>query len=454
MNKLRTLVLSCLIASTAMGQNEFNNWFFGVGNGLNFSTPTPTLITGSPINQTEGVAAISDASGNLLFYTSGVNVYDRNHNIMLNGSGLLGDISSTQSAVIVQKPLSTNIFYIFTSDADIGTDGIRWSEVDINLNGGLGAVTANKNILLQSLSCEKLCAVRHCNGRDIWVISHDWNASTFRTWLVTSAGISAPILSSAGYVPTAVNQIAYGQLKSNRTGNKLAAAYFGLTGQTAGNRVEVYDFNNTTGIVSNVLSLGNVNGAYGVEFSNSGKYLYCATNQGQLYQWDLCAASVSGSKFLLSNMGAFGGSLQIAPNGKIYIARGTNTFLSSISFPEVYGFGCFFTNFAINLNGFSRFGLPNFPSYYQPPTPPTINITQNGCNNFCLSYNPQQSCINQSVSYKWVFNDGQIIQNQTACKSITSTQNVLLLSTYPCTTDTTIVNLSFNSGISTILIIN
>lgn len=450
---MRTLLL-ILFSLNLSAQGEFNNWFFGVGNGLSFSSGSPVLVSGSPINQTEGVAAVSDASGNILFYTSGVTIYDRNHNVMLNGSGLLGDVSSTQSAVIVQKPLSANIFYVFTSDADVGVDGIRWTEVDMNQNSGLGAVTSNKNVLLQTPSCEKLCAVRHCNNRDIWVVSKDWNNSNWRCWIVSPSGISSPVVSSAGYNPNSVNQTAYGQLKSNRTGTKLAAAHFGVTGQTNGNRVDVYDFNNTTGIVSNSVSLGNVNGAYGVEFSNSGQYLYAATNQGQLYQWDLCASSVTGSKFLLSNMGAFGGSLQIAPNGRIYIARGTNTYLSSISFPEVYGFGCFFTNFAINLNGFSRFGLPNFPSYYQPPTPPNISIVQSGCNNFCLSFTPQQSCISQSISYKWVFNDGQIIQNQTACKHISQSQSVLFLSTNTCTTDSTFVNLSVNTGINTTLTIN
>jgi len=450
---MRTLLL-ILLPFACVGQNEFNNWFFGAGNGINFSSGSPVLVSGSPINQTEGVASISDQNGSLLFYTSGVTIYDRNHNPMPNGTGLLGDVSSTQSAVIVQKPLSTNLFYVFTSDADVGTDGIRWTEVDMNQNSGLGAVTSNKNVLLQTPSCEKLCAIRHCNGRDIWVVSHDYNTSTFRTWLVTSAGISSPVLSSVGYAPNSVNQTAYGQLKANQQGNRIAAAYFGLNAQTAGNRIELYDFDSTTGIVLNAVSLGAVNGAYGVEFSRSGQYLYASTNQGQLYQWDLCASSVTGSKFLLSNMGAFGGSLQYAPNGRIYIARGTNNYLSSISFPEVYGFGCFFTNIAVNLNGFCRFGLPNFPAYYQPTYIAPIQITQSGCNNFCLSYPNTLSCINQSLTYKWVFNDGQIVQNQTACKHINQSQSVLFLSSYNCTTDTTIVNLSVNSGINTQLIIN
>ena len=110
----------------------------------------PVALTNGALTTTEGVATISDNSGNLLFYTNGITVWNRNHLIMTNGSGLLGDFSSTQSAIIVQKPLSTNIYYIFTSDNDAGPDGIRWSEVDMNLSSGLGAITTNKNIALLS----------------------------------------------------------------------------------------------------------------------------------------------------------------------------------------------------------------------------------------------------------------------------------------------------------------
>ena len=101
--RTKFLFIFLLIAFNLSSQNEFNNWFFGAGNGLNFSTPNPTLVLGSPINQIEGVASISDASGNLLFYTTGLVVYDRTHNIMLNGTGLLGDGSSTQSSIIIKK---------------------------------------------------------------------------------------------------------------------------------------------------------------------------------------------------------------------------------------------------------------------------------------------------------------------------------------------------------------
>lgn len=447
--RTKFLFIFLLIAFNLSSQNEFNNWFFGAGNGLNFSTPNPTLVLGSPINQIEGVASISDASGNLLFYTTGLVVYDRTHNIMLNGTGLLGDGSSTQSSIIIKKPLSNTNYYIFTADADVGADGIRWSEVNMSLNGGLGGVTANKNILLKTPSCEKLCAVRHCNGKDIWVISHDWNSGVFTAWLMD--GIFNPgsitVWSLSGSVITGVNQSAYGQLKASSDGRRLAAAYYGISIGTGTNKVEVYDFNASTGIVTNALTLTSTDaGVYGVEFSPSGRMLYVSTNQGKLFQWDLCSSNVIGSKFLLQNTGPFMGSLQMANNGKMYLSRGTASFLSSISFPEIYGNGCFFTSNAVALTGQSRFGLPNFPSYYLNTIYP-VTVTQSTCNSFCFTYPAATpTCGSTGPSYQWVFNDGTTQTGTTVCKTFSSNQSVLLKVIGSCVTDSIFIPISVGSS--------
>ena len=70
---------------------------------------------------------------------------------MPNGSGLLGDPSSSQSAIIVPKPNNPTIFYVFTVDdhsQNAPHFGLNYSEIDMSLDGGLGDVTSNKNINL------------------------------------------------------------------------------------------------------------------------------------------------------------------------------------------------------------------------------------------------------------------------------------------------------------------
>ena len=109
------LILSFTSASLS-AQNESAFWFFGQGAGLNFNTGYPVSTPDGELYTEEGCASISTKLGELLFYTDGVNVWNKNHQVMSNGTGLTGDASSTQSAIIIPKPNSASIYYIFTVD--------------------------------------------------------------------------------------------------------------------------------------------------------------------------------------------------------------------------------------------------------------------------------------------------------------------------------------------------
>lgn len=105
--KQLTLILFTFLLNfhLLIAQNQANNWYFGVNAGLTFNTTPPSALTDGVVNTAEGSATMSDASGNLLFYTDGITVWNRNHQIMPNGTGLLGDPSAAQSAIIVPKPV-------------------------------------------------------------------------------------------------------------------------------------------------------------------------------------------------------------------------------------------------------------------------------------------------------------------------------------------------------------
>ena len=75
-------------------------WHFGNQAALDF-TCQPVDLPGSQMNAFEGSASISDTNGILQFYTQGTTVWDRNNNVMPNGTALLGNPSSVQAAVIV-----------------------------------------------------------------------------------------------------------------------------------------------------------------------------------------------------------------------------------------------------------------------------------------------------------------------------------------------------------------
>ena len=199
MRKFLPFLLIAFASHFTCEAQQANYWYFGDKAGLNFNNTPPTALTNSQMSTTEGCASVSDSTGNLLFYTDGKTVWNRNHIPMLNGTGLMGHESSTHSAIVIPKPGSNTIYYLFTADADenLGAAGYRYSEIDITLNGGLGNVTAVKNILLYAPSSEKLTAASHANGIDIWVITKDLNNHTYRSYKVTCSGVdNNPVLST------------------------------------------------------------------------------------------------------------------------------------------------------------------------------------------------------------------------------------------------------------------
>ena len=121
--KLLTLVI-LTISSLSFSQGEANWWHFGYNAGLHFNFGPPVAFGTSLVNTSEGSASISDALGNVLFYTDGITVWNKVNAVMSNGTGLMGNPSSTQSGVIVKKPGSATLYYIFTTDAQLGPGGL------------------------------------------------------------------------------------------------------------------------------------------------------------------------------------------------------------------------------------------------------------------------------------------------------------------------------------------
>src|SRR3970040_2481571 len=93
-----------ILATPSFAQKEAAIWYFGNYAGLDFNSGNPVALTNGKLVTKEGCTTISDKDGNLLFYTDGSLVYNKNHQVMPNGYGLQGHNSSTQSAIIVPKP--------------------------------------------------------------------------------------------------------------------------------------------------------------------------------------------------------------------------------------------------------------------------------------------------------------------------------------------------------------
>ncbi|MFM2337862.1 MAG: hypothetical protein RL115_1055, partial [Bacteroidota bacterium] len=152
-------ILLVFIFSHLFATAQYNNvWYFGRKAGLNFNAVSPSgtipqALSNSEMIADEGSSSICDSAGKLLFYTNGVTVYNKNHQVMLNGDGLAGNLSAVQSGLIIPHPGNSNLYYIFTTGSleSNYTNGYQYSMVDMLQDGGNGEVVA-KNILLEA-SC-------------------------------------------------------------------------------------------------------------------------------------------------------------------------------------------------------------------------------------------------------------------------------------------------------------
>jgi outer membrane protein OmpA-like peptidoglycan-associated protein len=369
--RLSAIVLFCLAScSHVFSQLESSKWTFGHGAALDFSKGSPQVICGTKIFTSEGCASISDSKGNLLFYTDGITIWDRRSKPMPHASGLKGHLSSTQSAVIVPAPGKSELYYVFTLDSEANKGGFCYSLVDMTQNNGWGDVV-EKNHQIKELCTERIVAVRHANGKDIWVIIHEYNSDAFVAYLLTDNGLAErAVVSNIGfeYKKSIFSTIGYMKISSDK--KMIAVA---INGERM---LQLFRFNAETGILSGCITLKMFGGntPYGVEFSPDNKLLYVSTvKTGEIFQLDVehfNEEDIQKSMMLIGqsknkrNLGA----LQLAADGRIYVAEYQSKYISAINFPDIRGVGCEFTSFSVPLGeGMSMFGLPTFFQDYVKP---------------------------------------------------------------------------------------
>ena len=340
-NRLKILLILLLLTSisTFSQKKNFNIWYFGYNAGIDFNTGSPLSLTNGEIYTREGCASICNDNGKLLFYTDGISIWDRNHNIMPNGINLMGDPSATQSAIIVPAYQQPNIFYIFTVDnwQDDLVNGLRYSIVDMSLNNGKGdVVSSSKNILLHDKVSEKLCAIMHQNQKDVWIVAHDWGSDKFLAYLLTKDSLSTtPVITSIGVSHEGNYSNAVGYMKASMQNDRIALAIKNM------NTMEIFDFDNSTGKLSNVISVDNIDRAYGVEFSPDGSKLYVSSLHWypyRIYQFDLELSSsediINSATIVASSYDNRYCAMQITPLGDMYISLENNKEISRFKFPN------------------------------------------------------------------------------------------------------------------------
>ncbi len=391
--------------------NKANVWCFGDKAGVDFNSGAPVAFARTATtNLIEGSSSMCDEFGNLLFYASGVNAWDKSHVVMPNGSGLLGYGSSTQGALITPVIGTCDKYYLFTVGAyeqGANLPGLHYSIIDMSLQGNgtiscpLGDIPAgSKNIhltpapLKDSLD-EKITSVMHSNGTDYWIIVRELATNVYYSYLVTAAGINTvPVQSATGGAPGVGSW--YGYLKPTKDGKQLVGARLWCF-NSSGNIprfIELIDFNNTTGALSNAQKINVVNDHfwYGVAFSCNDSVIYATGAQFfgsyKLYQYQRFAPVVSATETVVTNL-SDASSLQLGPDGKIYNFTFIKTSLDVINNPNSVASPNFATSIVPLVAGTrSMMGSPNIFHGYE----------REFCNSFSSSGNTNTICLGDSVA--------------------------------------------------------
>ncbi|MCF2447062.1 gliding motility-associated C-terminal domain-containing protein [Dyadobacter sp. CY345] len=376
------LIVVLLFSPTVFAQESkrANVWFFGYNAGIDFNKGRPVGIANNELTQREGCSSVADELGKLVLYTDGIRIWNKKHKLISGDVELGGNDTSTQSALIIPMPGNSNIYYVFTTYTKL-----ICVTIDMRLNNGSGGV-ASRTVLLEN-STEKLAAVRHCNQKDYWILSHEKGNRTFRSYLLTEKGITKS--SIAGKIGTPLDFYkSVGNMKFSPQGDKLAMAVYGK------GEYQLFNFDNSSGTLSNPISVRHNDflSAYGLEFSPNGNFIYVSetVNVGRpIFQLDV---SVMDARKIIASKTEIGrpsesyyGAMQLAPDGKIYVARDGLKYLGVVNNPDLKGSKCSFVNDGFELPyGTSSMGLPNF-SVAPVEIEPVVSILEKKlCNDVTL----------------------------------------------------------------------
>lgn len=387
-----------------------NIWHFGQNAGIDFNPlpDNPAVAINGPVNSPEGAASISDRNGQVIFSTDGLNIYDKDGNPIPTPPtppGLGGEPGATQSVLIMPVPGDETLYYIFTTQEIYGTGTyeLRYSLFDLKLNNGDGGLI-EYNVLLFKPSTERI------TGSGEWLIAHEYGNNSFRAYRISPDGISSPVISGAGSDhPETSPEAGQGYMKLG-PGNKLAVAL-----STPGsNVVEIFDFNDSTGVVSNpqVADLEEPNGqVYGIEFSPGGNKLFATVtgNDSKIFEFAFDSLGNVYFKQAVDKDGEELGAIQIGPDGQLYMAINGQPFLYNIVPNEDTAALSplnMLQQFPLEGGTSSTLGLPNFIQNISTPIQgPSISVAGT-CLGSPTDFNGAGRDPNIET-YSWNFGDGQ-----------------------------------------------
>ena len=380
------------VLSICYSQKYDYQWPFGDGDDfsigfgistLNFydSEITTTPYAEVPVFELSNAGSfICNNSGEIVLMTNNCEVFNHNFEVIPNGDtvtpGIIyndycesGDYPSSQVSLFLPSMYTDSIVYLLHKDEEIWD--AKQDVVSRKLYCSTIVQKADSSFYLKDkkvlyddvMITSRLTAVTHSDGKRWWTWTAGYDSNVFYKYLIGGQnGVEGPFEQAIG-IPLKNKELSIGQTAFSPDATKLA-----INNEKHG--VMLYDFNNTTGELSNYKSIPyeNMETAEGLVFSPDSRFIYTNTAE-DMYQIDLQnndeVVHLGHYRSQAPNGWPVGlGSMYLGPDCRIYVSSGTTTpFIHVIHHPNAKGKDCTFEERAIYTPTRLEFDLPNIPMY-------------------------------------------------------------------------------------------
>lgn len=324
------------------------------------------------------VLNVTDSSGQLLYYSNGAWIANKNHQHMINGDSL-NPCSNTYNNYYyglkflncifsIPMPNNNSFHYIFHQELDdnfLGSFKSYYSIIDLNADNGNGAVILKNNAFLLDTLAFEMTACKHANGRDWWIILPESHHPNYYIYLLSPYGVQYSNKQTIGIGQHTANI----QATFSRDGSLWAvySSKFGL---------EVFDFDRCNGVFSNPrqLVINDSMLSTGVSISPNNRFIYGSSSK-YLYQFDLQnlqnyqTIAVWDSFYdSYPSMSTLFYTQELMPDNKVYINTGNSTrYLHVIDYPDSLGTACHVRQHGYQIPTWNFQSTPYYPNVFLGP---------------------------------------------------------------------------------------
>ena len=202
--------------------------------------------------------SIADENGELLFYSTGCTLRNKNHNIPTGCDSINfkpdspcnnGRLRLLQGGIILPLPEKRDTFMFFHKASDILGDGDFTYDVQVTKlyakDTTVKVIYKNKKVVNDTVAICEMTAVRHANGKDWWIINPQRGSNRYRMLLLTKDGVQPSWEQSIGESAHEYEDW-WSQVTFSPDGKHYVRARGAATGD-----IHFFDFDRATGKLSN-----------------------------------------------------------------------------------------------------------------------------------------------------------------------------------------------------------